>query len=101
MSVWVICREQRCWSPSDSSLQQINSKLDGMIFAGYTLAAIASIAFVVWSTRRESRGMERRLQEAFSGRESLNSEAFYDRYFLDLGVAPEGSQASEKSLRFI
>lgn len=54
------------------------------IFAG-----LAVVAFVVWSTRRESRAREKKIQEAFAGRESLAPEEFYDRYFLGLGVAPE------------
>lgn len=53
------------------------------------LAGIAAVAFVVWSVRRESRAKEKKIKEAFAGRESLTVEAFYDRYFLGLGVAPE------------
>lgn len=53
------------------------------------LAGIAVVAFVVWSARRESRAREKKIQEAFAGRESLAPDAFYDRYFLGLGVAPE------------
>ena len=53
------------------------------------VAAIAVVAFVVWSVRRESRAKEKKAQEAFAGRESLTPEGFYDRYFLGLGVAPE------------
>lgn len=51
--------------------------------------AIALAAFVVWSIRSKSRAKERKIQETFAGREPLTPEAFYDRYFLGLGVAPE------------
>ncbi len=44
------------------------------------LAGIAVAAFVVWSVRRESRAKEKKVKEAFAGRESLTPEAFYDRY---------------------
>lgn len=53
------------------------------------LGAIALVAFVVWSVRSESRAKERKVQETFAGRESLTPEAFYDRYFLGLSIAPE------------
>lgn len=53
------------------------------------LGAIALAALVVWSVRSESRAKERKVQETFAGRESLTPEAFYDRYFLGLGIAPE------------
>jgi len=44
---------------------------------------------VVWSVRSEFRAKERKVQETFAGRESLTPEAFYERYFLGLGIAPE------------
>jgi len=53
------------------------------------LAGIVVVAFVVWSVRRESREKGKNVKEAFAGRESLTPEAFYDRYFLGIGVAPE------------
>ncbi|MBV1776505.1 hypothetical protein KSF73_12380 [Burkholderiaceae bacterium DAT-1] len=53
------------------------------------LAGIAVVAFIVWLARRESRAKALKVQEAFAGRESLTPEAFFDRYFLGLGVAPE------------
>lgn len=53
------------------------------------LAGIAVVTFVIWSVRRESRAKEKKVQEAFAGRESLTPAAFYDRYFLGQGVAPE------------
>jgi acyl carrier protein len=52
------------------------------------LAGIAVVVFTVWAVRRESREKERKIQESFAGRESLTPEAFYDRYFLGLGIAP-------------
>lgn len=53
------------------------------------LAGIVVVAYVVWSVRREARAKEKKVKEAFTGRESLTPQAFYDRYFLGLGVAPE------------
>lgn len=60
-----------------------------MTVALSVLAGIALVAFVAWSVRRESRAKEKKVQETFAGRESHTPEAFYDRYFLGLGVAPE------------
>lgn len=60
-----------------------------MTLALPVLAGIAVVAFVVWSARRESRAKNQKVEEAFAGRESLTPTAFYDRYFLGLGVAPE------------
>lgn len=60
-----------------------------MTVALSVLAGIAVVTFVVWSVRRESRAKERKVQEAFAGREPLTPEAFYDRYFLGLGIAPK------------
>ncbi|MGB4948959.1 MAG: acyl carrier protein [Candidatus Competibacter denitrificans] len=53
------------------------------------LIGIAVIAFAVWSVRRESRSRQRKIREAFSGREPLTAKAFYDRYFLGKGIKPE------------
>lgn len=53
------------------------------------LGAIALVAFVVWSVRRESRAKARKVRDTFAGREPLTPEAFYDCYFLGLGIAPE------------
>ncbi len=55
----------------------------------FTLGAIALVGFVVWSIRSESCAKEKKVQETFADRESLTPEAFYDRYFLDLGITPE------------
>jgi len=60
-----------------------------MTVTHYVLTASIVVAFFVWSVRRESRAKEKKVQEAFAGRESLTPEAFYDRYFLGLGFAPE------------
>ncbi len=60
-----------------------------MTVALFVLGAIALSAFAVWSVRSESAAMEKKVQETFADRESLSPEAFYDRYFLDLGIAPE------------
>lgn len=60
-----------------------------MTLALSVFAGIAVVGFLVWSARRESRAKEQKVKEAFAGRESLSPEAFYDRYFLGLGVAPE------------
>lgn len=53
------------------------------------LAGIVVVTFVVWSLRRESRAKEKKIKEAFTGRESLTPDGFYDRYCLGIGVAPE------------
>lgn len=53
------------------------------------LAGIVVVTYVVWSVRRESRAKEKKVHEAFADRESLTPEAFYERYFLALGVTPE------------
>lgn len=53
------------------------------------LAAIALVTFIVWSVRGESRAREMKIEETFSDRESLTPEAFYEHYFLGLGIAPE------------
>ncbi len=53
------------------------------------LGAIGLATFVVWSIRSESRAKDRKVQQTFAGREPLTPEAFYERYFLSLGVAPE------------
>lgn len=55
----------------------------------FVLGAIALAISVGWSVRSESRAKERKVQEIFAGRETLTPEAFYDRYFLGLGIAPD------------
>lgn len=55
----------------------------------FVFGAIALVTSVVWSVRSESRAKERKVQETFAGRESLSPEAFYERYFTGLGIAPE------------
>lgn len=53
------------------------------------LAGAVVMAVGVWSTWREPRAKERKLSEAFAGREPLTSDEFYERYFLQLGVKRE------------
>ncbi|MFP3755811.1 Acyl carrier protein [compost metagenome] len=60
-----------------------------MTIAQGILAGIAVAVILAWTVRRESRAKERKISEAFAGRESLPSEALYDRYFLGLGIKPE------------
>ncbi|CAG9185835.1 acyl carrier protein [Cupriavidus pampae] len=61
-----------------------------MTVAQAIVASIAVLVIVVWMARREIRAQKRKkaqkIDDAFSGRESLTSEAFYERYFLGLGV---------------
>ena len=52
----------------------------------FWIVAATAVVGLGW---RESRSKEKKVQEAFAGRESLTPEAFYDRYFLGMGVAPE------------
>jgi acyl carrier protein len=56
-----------------------------LLFTGITVAVLAVLAWV----RSESREKARKIKEAFAGREPLTPEEFHERYFLDLGVAPE------------
>lgn len=60
-----------------------------MTVALSALAAIALAALVVRAVRGASRAKDRKLRAAFAGREPLGPDAFYERYFLDLGIAPE------------
>lgn len=53
------------------------------------VAIVAIVVFVAWMVRRDARLQAKQLEEAFVGRESLTPQAFYDRYFLGLGIAPE------------
>jgi acyl carrier protein len=58
---------------------------DSFLLAGIAVLVVAAI----WSGRNEPRKKTQKIEEAFAGRESLTPEEFYERYFLDLGVAPE------------
>ncbi len=60
-----------------------------MTFALPAVVGIIIVAIAVWTARNESRAKQRKVQEAFAGREPLTPEAFYDRYFLGQGIAPE------------
>ncbi|MDR2208700.1 MAG: hypothetical protein LBE22_07000 [Azoarcus sp.] len=53
------------------------------------LGGIAIVASVIWLVGHERRAKEKKVQRAFVGREPLTPEAFYDRYFLGLGIEPE------------
>lgn len=64
-----------------------------MTVAESIFACTAVLAIFVWlalrDARRDSRAKEQKINEAFAGRESLTSEALYERYFLGLGVKAE------------
>jgi acyl carrier protein len=62
-----------------------------MAIGDVLLHAIIAVLIVaaVWSVWNESRAKKRKIKEAFAGRKSLTPEEFYERHFLDLGVAPE------------
>lgn len=53
------------------------------------VAIVAIVVFVAWMVRRDARLQAKQLEEAFAGRESRSPQAFYDRYFWGLGIAPE------------
>ena len=53
------------------------------------LSTIILVISIVWSIRRESSVKARKILETFSGRESLTPAAFYQRYFMKLGIAEE------------
>lgn len=60
-----------------------------MTTALFILTGIAFFTFAAWSFRREARAKQKKVEEAFAGREPLSPETFYDRYFLGRGIAPE------------
>ena len=53
------------------------------------LVGISVVAFFIWLVQREYRAREKKIQEAFAGRESLAPDAFYDHYFGGLGIESE------------
>lgn len=52
------------------------------------LGVAALIVLVRRDLKRESQRKAEKIKAAFAGREPLSPEAFYERYFLELGVAP-------------
>jgi len=54
---------------------------------------IVAIVLIAWSVsrgiHREDEARARKINEVFSGRESLTSDMFYDRYFRSKGIKPE------------
>jgi acyl carrier protein len=51
-----------------------------------TICILACIALCTLFARLESRRRDRKIDEAFEGRESLNPQQFYERYFEQKGV---------------